>query len=459
MLTNPIYLPELREMLAENNVEEMREFCTAIHPVRVAEFMGGLEPAEIWAIIQHADLDTRVEIFSYLDEETQADIMEAAPREEMAEFISHLPSDDRVDALQSVEDHIVDELMPLIQPEDRRDIQRLTAFPEDSCGSEMTTDFIRLHENMTVEEALHEISRQTEVIETVYYLYVVDENDHLVGLVSAKQLLKNMARPHTLIKSLMERDLITVDALESREEAAREVARYDFLAIPVVDEEHRMLGIITHDDIMDVVQDEATEDAYRMAAIGPMEESYLEAPFWTIWKNRVVWLACLFIAELATFSVLTYFDHEMSSIYVLAFFVPLVISTGGNSGSQAATLITRAMALGEVRISDFYRILKHELMMGTALGVSLGVIGFGRAFITQEKILRGTDRVMLALTICTTVAAVCLCGTLVGSLLPLLFKRLGIDPGVASSPFVATFVDVAGIVIFFMIAKVLLLPG
>ena len=264
MNNNPIYLPELREMLAENNAAEMREFCTAIHPVRAAEFLEGLEPLQIWTIIQHADLSERVEIFNYLDEETQADIMEAAPREDIAEFISHLPSDDRVDALQSVEDQVVDELMPLIHAEDRRDIQRLTAFPDDSCGSEMTTDFVRLNENMTVEEALHEISRQTEVIETVYYLYVVDENDHLVGLVSAKQLLKNIGRPQTLISSLMERDLITVDAMESREEAARAVAKYDFLAIPVVDEEHHMLGIITHDDIIDVVQDEATEDASRM---------------------------------------------------------------------------------------------------------------------------------------------------------------------------------------------------
>ena len=457
MIPNPIYLPELREMLAENNIDEMREFCTAIHPVRVAEFMGGLTPGEIWTILQTTDLENRVEIFNYFDEETQADIMEVAPREEMAEFIAYLPSDDRVDALQAVEDQVVDELMPLLQAEDRRDIQRLTSFPEDSCGSEMTTDFVRLHENMTVSEALEEISKQTEVMETVYYLYVVDENDHLVGLVSAKQLLKNMGRPNIPIGTLMERDLITVDALESREEAAREVARYDFLAIPVVDEEHHMLGIITHDDIMDVMQEETTEDAYRMAAISPMEESYLEAPFWTVWKSRVFWLACLFIAELATFSAMMVFEEEMSAVLVLAFFIPLVISTGGNSGSQAATLITRAMALGEVKISDYYRILKHELLMGTALGVSLGVIGFIRSAFTTESLLGSVPWYKLSTTIGLTVAAICLFGTLIGSLLPLLFKRLGIDPGVASSPFVATFVDVAGIVIYFSIAKIFIL--
>ena len=455
MAVNPIYLPELREMLAENNVDEMREFCTAIHPVRVAEFMEGLKPDEIWAILQCTDLENRVEIFGYFDEEIQADIMEAAPREEIADFIAHLPADDRVDALQAVEEQVVDELMPLLLAEDRRDIQRLTAFPEDSCGSEMTTDFVRLNENMTVGEALEEISRQTEVIETVYYLYVVDENDHLVGLVSAKQLLKNIGRPEISIKTLMKRDLITVDAMESRENAAREVARYDFLAIPVVDEEHHMLGIITYDDIIDVLEEATTEDAYRMAAISPMEERYLEAPFWTIWKSRVVWLSLLFIAGLGTFSALNYFEEEIQELYILTLFVPLVLSVGGNSGSQAATLITRAMALGGVKLSDFFRVFRHELLMGLALGFSLGTIGFFRAFSVSDTF--GVDRIQLSLTICFSVAASCLTGTLVGALLPLLFKRLGIDPGVASGPFVATFVDVVGIVMFFTIAKTLIL--
>ena len=457
MVSNPIYLPELREMLADNNIEEMQEFCTAIHPVRVAEFMEGLKPNEIWTILQSTDLENRVEIFNYLDEETQADIIEAAPREEIAHFIAHLPSDDRVDALQAVEGQVVGELLSLLHVEDRRDIQRLTAFPEDSCGSEMTTDFVRLHENMTVSEALDEISRQTAVIETVYYLYVVDENDHLVGLVSAKQLLKNISRPEILIKTLMKRDLITVDAMESRENAAREVARYDFLAIPVVDEERHMLGIITHDDIIDVLEEETTEDVYRMAAIAPMEEKYLEAPFWTIWKSRVVWLSLLCIAGLGTFSALAYFEDEIRELYVLTLFVPLILSVGGNSGSQSATLITRAMALGGVKISDFFRIFRHELLMGLALGLSLGFIGFFRALSTPGSLLDGVSRLQFSLTICFAVAASCLTGTLVGALLPLLFKRLGIDPGVASGPFVATFVDVVGIVMFFTIAKILIL--
>jgi len=460
--TNPIYLPELREMLAENNVDEMRVFCHALHPLHTAELMDGLEPAQIWSILKNADWGTAVEIFGYFDESLQVEIFEAAPRDEIADLIEHLPSDDRVDVLQSTDKDVVAELMPLVDNEERNDIQRLSAFADGTCGAEMTTDFVRLRENMTVAEALHEISRQTEEIETVYYLYVVDEQDHLVGLMSARQILNMISRSQTPIRDLMKQNLITVRADEDREVAAKEVARFNFLAIPVVDDDNHILGIITHDDIIDVVQDEATEDAYRMAAIGPMEESYLEAPFLTIWKSRVSWLSLLFVAELATFTMMAHFDQVIGKVLVLAFFVPLVMSTGGNSGSQAATLVTRALALGEIKVRDWIRIMRHELLMGLALGFALGAIGFVRAFcFTSEAMLESggqhVSRALLSLTICLTVTAICLFGTIIGSMLPLIFKRLGADPGMASSPFVATFVDVVGILIFFSIAKIFLL--
>lgn len=457
MHPHSVYLPELREMLETNNTEEMRDFCEALNPVRVAEFVEGLEPLQIWQILLSVKPALRADIFQYLENDTQADIMETAPREEIAEFISYLPSDDRVDVLQSVEDDIVDELLPLMATEDRHDIQRLRAFPEDSCGSVMSTDFVRLSEKMTVSEAIGEITRQSEVIETIYYLYVVDENDHLVGLVSAKQLLKKLSHPQTLIGDLMERDLVTVKSHESREQAATEVARFDFLAIPVVDDEHHMLGIITHDDVIDVMQDAATEDAYRMAAISPMDEDYLEASFFTVWKNRVFWLACLFLASLFTFSALEYFEDAMKQIIVLALFLPLILSTGGNSGSQAATLITRAMALGHVRPSDIFRVFRHELLMGLAMGTALGAMGFFRAYFTTSTSLEDTNRIMFAIAISFTVTLICLWGTLVGSMLPFAFKKIGVDPGVASSPFVATVVDVSGIIIYFTIAKMLLM--
>jgi len=456
---NSLFLPEIREMLAENNDEHLREFCYELHPARTAEYIEGLSASEIWELLQHCDLAQRVEIYNFLDEEKQLEILETAPRDEIATLVADLPSDDRVDILNELDKPTSNEILALLPAEDRLDISRLRAFPEGTCGSIMTTDFVRLNEKMTVSEAIHEIGQQMHTKETVYYLYVLDEGEHLVGLVSAKQLLGSVARGETIVHDLMLRDLITVEALEDSREAAHAIARYDFLAVPVVDEEHRMLGIITYDDVIDLNRELVTKEVHQMGAVQPMEQAYLETPFFTIWHKRVVWLACLFLAELFTFSALANFEAEMAELIVLAMFIPLCISTGGNSGSQAATLITRSLALGEVRLRDWFRVMRHEILMGTALGLSLGMIGFARAVLTPDSVIGAADRWLLGITIAQAVALICLTGTIVGSLLPLGFKRIGIDPAVASSPFVATFVDVTGIVIYFSTAKFWLLTG
>ncbi|MCL2349567.1 MAG: magnesium transporter [Planctomycetaceae bacterium] len=457
--TGMIYLPELREMLAENNVEQLRIFCSTLHPVRTVEFLEGLEPIEIWNVIKHAAPELCSELFIYLSQETQVEILTLAPRNEIAEFLPTIPSDDRINILRQVEKQTFGELLAILPPETRRDIQRLSVFPPDSCGSVMSTGFIRINAQMTVEETIHEIGKQTSDIETVYYLYVVDPKDHLVGIVSAKQLLAAFGKPQTIVSSLMRQDLITIDAMADVEQAASEIARYDLLAIPVVDEEQRLLGIITHDDVTDIVQKEVTEDVYRMAAITPMEEDYLTAPFVTVWRKRVFWLACLFFAELFTFTALSFFEAEISKLVVLAMFVPLCLSTGGNSGSQAATLIIRALALGQVKLRDWLRVLWHEATMGIALGGTLGLIAFTRGVLTPAATLAGADRWLLALTLCQAVAAICFFGTMIGCFLPLVFKRFGVDPAMASSPFVATFVDCTGIMIYFSIARITLISG
>ena len=250
----------------------------------------------------------------------------------------------------------------------------------------------------------------------------------------------------------MQREVISVRVDEDQEQVAGKLAQYDFLAIPVVDDRNRLVGIVTHDDVIDVMVEEATEDALHMAGVGTLVESYLQTPLMTVWRKRSVWLSCLFIAEIFTFTALAHFEDAIARILALSLFVPLCISTGGNSGSQAATLITRALALGQVRLTDWRRVLGRELIMGLALGATLGVIGLFRAAATPQSVLGGVDRWMLAVVIGQSVAAICMWGTVVGATLPLVFKRFGIDPGYASSPFVATFVDVTGIVIYFSIA-------
>jgi magnesium transporter len=456
-MVNTLFLPELREMLAEKNEFELHEFCTALNPARTAEFMEGLDPADAWAVLRHADLKLREQIFTYFPHEKQVAIIESQDLSEVAELLAVLPADDRVDLLHDVKAELAEEILPLLPSDERREILRLRGYPENTAGAMMTTEVVMVEQSLSVRQAIDVLSREAERVETIYYIYVVDRDLHLKGVVTARQLLKALGKPDLHVGDLMETDLIFVTATEKREEVAKRVARYDLHAIPVVDDRQRLVGIITHDDVIDAVVAEATEDVLRMGAVGAMEQGYLDTPFVTIWRKRSIWLSCLFLAELFTFTALASFEKSIQTVLALSLFVPLCISTGGNSGSQAATLITRAMAVGDVKLSDWWRILRHELYMGVALGLTLGLIGFVRAALTPASVLGTADRWMLALVIAQSVASICLWGTLVGSMLPLVFKRMGIDPGYASSPFVATFVDVTGIVIYFNIADLYLI--
>jgi len=321
-MTNTLYLPELREMLADNNSVELEEFCTALHPARTAEFMEGLTGAEAWAVLMHADPITRGQVFGYFDFEKQLEIIQTSDRVQIGQLIAELPADDRVDILKEVPHETVEQLLPLVPPRERRDIIRLLAYPEGTAGAMMTTSYARLREGMTVRQALDALGREAEDIETIYYVFVLDADEHLRGVVSARQLISAVGKPTLLIDDLMERAVVSVDIADSQELVAQRVAKYDLHAIPVVDHEHHMLGIITHDDVIDVVAEEATEDAYRMAAIEPMEENYLEAPFADVWKKRSFWLLCLFVAQFLTFTAMTYFESEMKRVFVLSLFVP-----------------------------------------------------------------------------------------------------------------------------------------
>jgi magnesium transporter len=453
-MTNTLYLPELREMLAEKDAAEMHEFCIALHPAQTADFMEGLTSTEAWAVLQHADNETRASIFGYFDRDRQVEIIEHGDRADIGRLIADLPPDDRVDILKAVPTETVDALLPFIPPVERRDILRLRSYPEGTAGAMMTTNFAKIGEGRTVRQALDEVGHQAGDLETIYYVYVVDSQEHLQGLVSARQLLSAIGKPHLLIDDLMDRELVTVDVADDQEKVAQEVARLDLHAIPVVDSERHMLGIITHDDVIDIVSAEASEDAYRMGAVQPMVENYLEARYRVIWWKRSVWLSWLFLAEMLTLSVLVRFEDSIKEVVALTFFVPLCIATGGMSGTQAATLITRAMALGHVGLADWWRVIRHELLVGMALGLTLGSMGFVGGYLTPNaESLGGANPWMFALVIAQAVMAICLWGTMVGSMLPLAFCRLGFDPAYASSPFVATFVDVTGILILFSLAQ------
>ena len=452
-MTNTLYLPELREMLAENDATGLGEFCTALHAARTAEFMEGLTAEEAWAVLQHAELPLRVEIFGFLEPSRQIEIIENLDRKQIAAFVGSLPPDDRVDLLREVRPEVVEELMPLISTEERRDIQRLSAYPEDTAGAVMTTQFARLSEDTTVGEALKEIAQQAGELETIHYLYVVDQEDHLRGVVSARQLVSAMGKPDLVVDDLMERDLVSVNVADDQEEVADKVAHYNLSAIPVVDDEHRMLGIITHDDVIDVVREEATEDAHRIAAVAPLDEGYLQTHLLTLTWKRGIWLTILLFGELLTAMALG--DHASQlreeKFLWLVLFIPLLNSTGGNSGSQSATLVITALSTGDVALSDWWRVIRREGTMGVLLGGFLGAIGYLCAMPWAPP-----PAYLTAAVIPLTLVLIVICGTLLGSLLPLLFRRLGWDPALMSNPFVAGMMDLLCAVVYMRVAITIL---
>jgi magnesium transporter len=332
----------------------------------------------------------------------------------------------------------------------------LSQYPESTAGAVMTTDFAKLPETLTVREAIDEISRQAEGYETIYYLYIVDEEDHLRGLVSARQLLTETRKPETRLSDIMETDLIAALVDDDQEEVANKVARMDLLAIPVVDPERRMLGIITHDDVIDVVQEEATEDAYRSAAVDPLDETYLQTSVFTLTWKRGIWLAVLFFFALMTAFALQHYEKPFEQWAWLVPFIPLVISSGGNSGSQSATLIITALSRGHITLRDYRRVMIREIKMGMLLGSGLALMGFLVCFlfVPDDAGLGPYATLVVPLTLLLVV----LCGTLTGSVLPLLFESLGWDPAMMSNPFVAGIVDILGILIYVTVAVRLLNP-
>jgi len=447
MLANTLYLPELREMLRDHDEIGLREFCTALHPARTADYMQGLDAAEAWQVLQHADSALRKEIFGYLDEDLKVAIIEGENREQIAELIAESAPDDRVDILEEIEPEIVNQLMQLLPQEERRDILRLSSYPEGTAGAIMTTELARLSEHLSVGDALQVLARQSEELETIYYLYVVDNENHLRGVVSARQLVSKLGKPDTRISELMESDIVVVRATDDQEEVARKVARFDLLAIPVVDDQWQLLGIITHDDVIDVVREEATEDAHLIGAVEPLDDSYLETRLMTLGWKRGLWLMILFATGALTALAMRHYHGIQEQWVWLGWFVPLIISSGGNSGSQSATLVITAMATGDITLKDWLGVVYREALIGMILGGMLAVVGFFAAWLIL-------GRVEQAVILPITLLLVVMCGTLSGAALPLAFRRLGLDPALMSTPFVAAIIDVVGIVIYMNMALI-----
>ena len=443
-----LILPDLKLMISEDDKRGMSEFCAVLHPAVAAEVFEELDPADAWRVLEHTTLERQVEIFEYLSLHYQVELVDSVDRTHLTRLLEEMAPDDRVDLLERLEPERVERLLPMIAQAERNDIRKLLSYEEDTAGSIMTTEYASLPADITIGEAIERLRRQAPDSETIYYVYILDDRRRLLGLVSLRELI--LARPETIVGDIMRRDIFSVHVDDDREDVAREIARYDFIAIPVVDRANQLVGIVTHDDVLDVIQEEATEDQYRLGAVQPLEDGYLDTAWTTITWNRGVWLMFLAVVGLINAKVLEGYKGFFNTYDWMFMFLPLVLGSGGNTGSQSATLIIRTLALGELEKSDNWGMVGREALIGCVLGLALGGVGFGAATLFFPM------TVDQALVVGLTVWLVVVMGTVSGAVLPLIFKRLGMDPALMSNPLIAALVDVLGVVIYYTVTRLIL---
>lgn len=440
--------PDLLLMLREDDEVGLREFCESLYPVVAAEVLEGLDADDAWRVLKSCGVQRQAEIFEFIEPRQQIDLVQAVDREHLSKLIEVMSPDDRVDLLEHLEDEQVEQLLPLVAQAERDDIRRLLSYPDGACGSIMTTEYASLPEHVTVRDALDRLRQQAPDSETIYYVFIVGQERRLLGVITLRELI--LARPTTLLSDIMRRDPVSVRVDDEKDEAARQLARFDLLALPVIDEQHRLVGIITHDDVLDLVKEEAEEDAYRQSAIEPLENSYFSTPLLTIAHKRGVWLLVLSLMSLATAAVAHLFGHVQSRYSWMVDFLPLVLASGGNTGSQSATLVIRAMGVAHLSASEQRSALLRELSTGLILGASLGLF----VFVAIQPLFSHT--LLEASVVGVTIAVVVTMGAVTGALLPVLFHRLGMDPAIMSNPLIASLSDMFATAIYFTAALLLL---
>ena len=446
--------PDLTVAL-RSDPEALHDALEEFHPEDIAEIVEDLEPGVRLELLRALPDDFGADVLERLPERMQAEVLERMSTEEAAELLTEMDPDDRADVVQDLAEEVAEDLIAHLEehePEIAEEVRELAAYPEDVAGGLMTVDYVGLPPETKVWQAIEEVRRlgRDGEIETIHYIYVVF-NQTLVGVVSLRGLI--LGDPGTTLADIMAENIVSVNVTDDQEEVARTIARYDFSAIPVLDDHAKMVGVVTVDDVVDVVIEEATEDAHMMGAVSPMEEGYFETDVVRLFRSRVMWLSLLFVGGFLTATVLDAYEAQLSAVITLAVFLPLIISSGGNSGSQSASLIIRALAVGDVVPGDWFRVLSRELVVSVALGLVLGLLGFGYAFFAVDTI---DEPLRMGLAVSLSTIGVVLVGSLVGSLLPLGIQRIGLDPAVSSTPFIASLVDVVGLLIYLSVAGAVL---
>jgi magnesium transporter len=447
-----LVLPEIREVLLESP-QELAESLADFHPADIADIYRRLDAEESKAFVIALPIELMTNVFEELDRKDRLKIIQTLPSGRAAKLIEWMSSDDRTDFLQELSSETREALLATIDRNIVREVRALLNYAPDTAGGLMTTEFLKVPETYTVDQTLSLVRRLAGEQEMIYTLFVVDsDSGRLKGVMSLRDVL--MAQGSLVCEEIMTSQIITVRYDAPQREVADVISKYDLLSLPVVDNYGRLLGIVTIDDVLDVEKEARADDIQRLGGVQPIAQSYFDTPFFSLVRSRASWLVLLFVGELFTTNALEHFQVALQGAIALTFFVPLIVSSGGNSGSQSATLVIRSMTMNELTPKLAYRMLGREAATGLALGGILGTIGFFRT------ILMGQGSVLLALTIGLTLVLVVMLGATIGAALPMLLRRAGFDPAVSSTPFIASLVDVVGIFTYFSLAKAILsLPG
>ena len=453
-MENEALLEKFETLVAEQNYPELKVYLDDQLITDIAELIHEL-PDHADVIMNHLSIGRAAAAFRILEFHVQEDVIRELPAAKVAELLNELPADDRTAFLGELHSDVVKELIKLLDPEERKITLSLLGYPETSVGRIMTPDYIAVREEWTVKQVLRYIREYGKDSETIDVIYVVDEKGKLIDDFRIREFL--LVSPETVVHTLMDDRFVALHVNDDQEEAIQIFRMENRVALPVVDDAGILLGIITIDDMLWIANEEHTEDIQRIGGTEALDEPYLDIPLMKLVKKRIGWLVILFLGEMLTATAMAFFEGEIAKAVVLALFVPLIISSGGNSGSQASTLIIQAMALGEITIADWWNVMRREIVSGILLGGVLGIIGFIRIILWNSFFhTYGDHAILIGSTVGISLVGVVLWGTLSGSMLPLILKRLGADPATSSAPFVATLVDVTGLLIYFSVAYTLM---
>ncbi len=442
----------IKKLLEEKKFNTLRDILVTMKPYDIAAVFEELQDEKTPILFRILPKELAAETFVEMDEDTQEFLIHGFSDSELKEIVNELFVDDAVDIIEEMPANVVKRILRQADKDMRREINELLKYPEDSAGSIMTTEFIVLRPDMTAEMAIKRIRRTGVDKETIYTCYVTDENNRLIGITTVKDLL--LAEDDDTVKGMMEENVISVHTLDDQEQVAQLFSNYDFLALPVVDNEQRLVGIVTIDDAIDVIREEATEDFEKMAAVLPSDKPYMKTSVWGIYKKRVPWLLILMLSATFTSTIISSFDGMLASVIILSSFIPMITGSGGNAGSQASVSVIRALSLGEIEFKSMFVVLWKELRVAFFCGLTLAVANFVKLMIFD---LRGHDNALfIALVVSLTLVGTIIMAKLVGASLPLLSSKIGLDPAVMANPLITTVCDSLSLLIYFGVASVVL---